>query len=554
MTQKNILFLCLLMATSVGFGAQGAELDSDDPFTQLEDDIPLSIHIGDQPLRTNGCEFATQIVPILDQAGAIEIFKDNLFVRTAPLNHRNTLDLPILYNWLPRTNSWAFNADFFFNQTTRNYFSKTDDNISGSIGFKNSAFVGKFEHVISQILTQMDVAALFMTQFGIDSSFYQKLDIRKIAGLVGNATVSDRRLGFLLEIAENRERWSASVKLPVQYLQRNYWVSFADQKALRDLKLIPEKTGFNVKDAISFAREHLIGDTVGIGDTRITVAYQPSGDESGGTQVGGFVTIPTETVFKRGIVGNGFTNCRPGYIDLCGLLNLAEAPDQLKRELKTSFDNLAHAGIDRVSGIYLENQAGQRKHWGLGLFLDPEIPFGEYIRWRGHLFYEFVLPGNEQRYFARNAVAEDFSNRDFGSINTDTAVDNLKFLNQRLLEMMFPVPMKIAVKPGNIFIFLQELVFKMGTWNLALGTDYWHQGEERRSDVIKIPSLDPLQGYNVAGGLKPAASQLKVLGSLGRSFEKQNYGLNMGLGFDATVQSSGIGKDFTVALSLCVNF
>lgn len=554
MIQKNTFFICLLMATSFCLGAQGAELESDDPFFNLEDDISQSIHVGDQPLRTSGCAFATQIVPILDQAGAIEIFKDNLFVRTAPLNHRNTLDLPILYNWLPKTNSWAFNADFFFNQTTRNNFSKTDDGISGAIGFKDPKFIGKFEHVINQILTQMDVAELFVNQFGIDTSFYQKLDIRKIAGLVGNATVSDRRLGFLFEIAENRERWSASVKVPLQYLQRNYWVSFEDQKALRELKLIPEKTGFNVKDALAFAREHLIADTVGVGDTRITVAYQPNGDEAGGTQVGGFVTIPTETVFKRGIVGNGFLNCRPGYIDLCGLLNLAEAPDQLKRELKTSFDNLAHAGIDRASGMFLENQAGQRKHWGLGLFLDPEIPLSEYVRWRGHLFYEFVLPGNELRYFARNAVAEDFAHRDFGSTDIDTAVDNLKFLNQRMLEMMFPVPMKVTVKPGNIFIFLQELVFKAGTWAFSLGTDYWYQGEERRSDVIKNPTLDPLQGYNAMGGLKPTGSQFKVLGSLGRAFEKQNYGLNLGLGFDTTVLSSGIGKDFTVALSLCVNF
>src|SRR5579872_268119 len=175
--------LSFLLVVTLAFPCVGAKRSVDQDSADIawnDDDFENPVSITEEPIRTNGSCFATQIVPIFDAAGVIEIFKDNLFCNTAPFNSRNVLDLPTLWNPLPATNHWAFTSKIFFNQSNNSFFNQTNDGISGAIKLQNSEFLGKFEHVINKILTEMDVTQLFINQFGIDQSFYQKLDLRNI--------------------------------------------------------------------------------------------------------------------------------------------------------------------------------------------------------------------------------------------------------------------------------------------------------------------------------------------------------------------------------------
>jgi len=261
------------------------------------------------------------------------------------------------------------------------------------------------------------------------------------------------------------------------------------------------------------------------------------------------MTIPTAFALVKGIKGSHFNHyCNRPTIDfqeLCSCLDVS------------SFTNLGYRAIDTLSAIILEEPLGNCRHVGLGGFIDWEQKLSSFIArpWadrfslKNYLSFEYLLPGNETRYFINPADTADYDNRNFQ--DPSQAADNLHFLETELIDTIFPYNFKTRVTPGSVVWWDAQCAYQGDRMGLSTGLDFWAHTKEKLSHIkSSISCHEPA----IDAAHAPLAYQLKVLGSLSYTLTRPSHLWNFGFGADKTCTRAGIGKDYTVSAFLRASF
>jgi hypothetical protein len=531
MFQKKLLIVCGLL-----FGCLNAEM--------LWDDDDFLLDLGDGPVSRT-CSNANLIVPPLFECEVIDILKNDFFLKTSDLNRRSILDEPLFQAAFRQDDRLSISMSFFFDKTDRCYFTSSSSNISSYLALKNSPFVESIENSFETILSS-ECGDFFIDTLGIPRTVFNT-DVAALFALFSGGTVEERRSGFLCEVYKNVGLWNLGLKIPVLWWERNFFLSQPELDAINSAGLISSQQSPN--DALEYQSDHLISDKVGLGDSRLFAAYQFLDKNDATINIGVQVTLPSALPVQKGVIGSEFREClKNPSLDLCDILNLGLNPGALKRRISQDLSNFGNEFIDRLAAILNDTSLGNKGHWGLGIFLEPAFNFNDTLSWRTHLSVEQLLPGCELRFFIKKFNEEEFDSHDYTSSDETIAEDNLRFLNQRIIDMFFPDPKGIEVLPGLIVFCSNYLTYKLSpTYSFMLGLDYWHQ--EQEEFFISNKSNDFME-YNVNKARNPSAQQLKILGAASYKHGNKDNGWILSLKGDTTIFSTGIGKTYTVVGSL----
>lgn len=493
----------------------------DDARTQeLVEQTPIT----QKHVRAECSPFVTITLLLQQFPNLAEILQEDLYCHTNPINTRSLLDLPLFMTRLFHPpHHWYASADIFWNETNRANFTGKSNKISSYLALNNE----KLFQLVPPSCTDKALV-IFPT--------------------LANGRLEERRVGTMLQTGYAWDRFTLRGMAPLYYLERNYQLSQEEKDALM------VQFGETTEDEQErFQKDHLISDKFGLGDVRLYGEFNVVKKATCHLNVGPLVTIPTAFAIIKGIKGSAFKPCchRP-TIDLqktCACL------------LNADFNDLLHLGykaLDTLSAITLEESLGNRRHLGLGGFVDWQHnlssiinrPWTERIQLKNNVSFEYLLPGNETRFFINPADPADYAQRDFHS--EAQAEDNLHFIETELIDTIFPYNFKTRVNPGYVFWWDSQIAYQGNRMGVTTGLDFWLHGKEKLSHIQSCTI--PCNELAIARAHAPLAYQLKVLGELSYTLTRPANQWILGFGADKTFIRTGIGKDYTVNAFLRASF
>ncbi|NBV29345.1 hypothetical protein EBS02_10105, partial [bacterium] len=132
------------------------------------------------------------------------------------------------------------------------------------------------------------------------------------------------------------------------------------------------------------------------------------------------------------------------------------------------------------------------------------------------------------------------------------AAVQMNFLDQNAVSAFFPTATRSLVSPNFEMQFNIGPRFEVGAYLLHLGYNFWHISKDHISKVEPIE--ETLYPLNIPDGIAPAATQQKLFLRLNYNMITPKHTWTLAGCLDQTMGSSGIGKDFNVALELSVDF
>lgn len=537
MTRFKFNFFFLLSLLAIPTRAISMDFDFmselDDLFND-QDFIENGEFIGEETLFTSSATLAEITVhknSCLDSCEALEILTDpsnnidaqillqeNLYLRTHPANSRSLLDLPGFYRHycFPRKN--YFWSQLFYNQTTRQYYTKESTQLKTYIALDNPNLIQKID------------------------DFEPNFDVPTVLGIFSNMRFEERRLGLMGGGQYVWDKWHLRSYAPIVYTEYNFNLTAEEQLMLERAGLEPQD------DPVVFAKQHLIIDKVGLGDTRFEIEYMPVESDCMFFRLGGLFTLPTGVAFAQGLYGTHFDKDMPKPdFSLLEFLNLAfNTPKQDPQAAEAQAEEFLLAAVDRLSTLLLETGMGNNGHVGLGVVADHQICLSDRATLRTKASLEYLIPKTEKRFYIRKKTPAEFLDRDYTSTDPEVCDENLAFLNEQLIQTLFPCMFETRIFPGYIFIWNTGVTYHGKKFDFEMGADLWWQDKEKLGRIKAPESVVETLRTDIA--IKPGAFQAKLFGDL--VYRKQGTKRNWRFGFhlDATFISVGIGKDFTGAL------
>lgn len=499
-----------------------------------------------------GCEFDTQdlidiaVGPFLNLPNFLQF---NVYKFTNPPVIRNLHDLPSLRPWYGCEDSLCVYADLFFNKMAHAYFSKKGSYITDYLSIAtDDAIIGEIEGLIPNI---PDIIPLF-----------------------NNARMEMRRAGMMIGASKSFGNWRLNGAIPLYYLEQNFFLTQKEVDALNASayfgggqpipdSLNAQNAGFAIFNPNTFINRYLVSDKIGLGDIRIYLDYMFAPETPYATRVGGQLTLPNNTVIRRSIIGNSFSKCSPGpglsIGQLAELQCIAELNDptnplilQAKNDLSALAQNYALNFLERLSSTVIENELGQRQA-SYGFLAETFLAITHSTNIC--LFFEWdqFIKGYEDRPVKLVITPSQSLDRDYE--NPALAQDNLTFLQQRTLNILFPPIANLQVKQGDI---IKARAYSQTNWRILqwdIGYDLWLQTKEQVMTCYNcaLPSAQ----LDIQSAQKPAAMQGKLFGHINLQKHPEYYetfGWRIGLAGEATVNNYGIGKDWLVAIDFVADF
>lgn len=455
--------------------------------------------------------------------------KHSLYKRSNSILDRSVHDLPT-FTWTCVDNGCLTLAMLpFYNQTSKMFFTKDSPYISSYTNLTNPELIKDLSAIVTDLLN---------------------IPVGEILPLFSHIKLQERRAGLFLRAGSNYGPWTFQVSWPFMYLERNFFLNNAERERLEESEFLSNlSTGTNKAEAEAFIRPHLVADKLGFGDMRLHALYTPYKSSSDRFTLGGFVTLPTAFSVKEGILGNSF--CKRGGPPPLPLLELLaigfDCEDKKSTEIASFNQAIAFAfGIlDRLTANVAETSLGNNGHVTIGPLLEYAHKFNDCLAITTQANVQYVTPGNEIRSFIPKISPKAFD-RDFN--NPAKAVENLEFIKDVIIARTFLTPLKVKVQPGAIAQVNSYVTYAFDWLTASLGYDFWYQAQE------KFKSIEhPHPSILISPAMNPAGMQHKLFGSLLGSLEHGEDGLlQLGLRWDYTFASQGMGRDFTLAANLAV--
>lgn len=529
------LFVSLTFATAPLYC-----FDFDDPsFDQFLDSEEVASYTSSSPNPQ-------EIIDLLRGAGVINLLQEDFFLRTNLLNTRTIIDSPLFLTpvWCLPCNR-LFGLYLFFNQATDKNFTVSHNTINSYLSIGAGSFTNRLEQVLENIEELLD---LLNIEIGASS-------IIDILSMFENFNIQERQLGFMFAgetYFENCTRFQLLV--PLFWIERNYFVDCEVQKLLQEV-LDPILGTPSPKEQEEFQRDHLISDTLGVGDTRIEVDWLARETCNTQLRAGFLLTLPTSFAIKRGLYGNHFPRQQPRpTLDFQMLFN-----ETISNEVKIKqAQSFGFAILDNLSAMLLTADPGNNAHLGIGPLIYLESCLGNYIKlpWaqcfriKGRYSAEFQFPSTERLFFIEQNNEQAFTSRDFN--DPDQAADNLCFLEQSLTNRLFPFALRATTGPILIVRSTTRTLYEGEKWGGFIGFDTYVKTSQKINNIRRPSHCTSQLCTHIAKS--PWIWQSKVLGGISVRSERANKSIIYSLNGDRTFFNRGLGRDFTLSFNIDINF
>ena len=473
-----------------------------------------------------------------DLVNAQVILQNPLYYRSNPPIRRNVIDFPIFQQFVQRgehRQEFAFKP--FFVQTFKEYFYNTRSNINYYIDMLQNELNAQID-----LLTQIE---------GID---FKGFNLSNVLGLFETIFLEQRRAGFMFEYVRATERWTLSLRLPFLYDEHNLNMPEEDQAAVQNNPFFSDSNF----DEMTFAREHLIADRLGFGDTRINLEYLIVESKKQIFSAGIRATIPTAFAVKKGLYGttfNVYASPPPFnlYNDLL-LPGLSTPPDQNIPLVEQNIQSFGNAVMDRLSTILLESPSGNNHHLGLGIFSHNTMIFTNRLSLSGLASAEILLPATERRFFITYTPQAAYNVFDWNDTSPQSGQiqQKLNFLNEQFINKFFPTGYDVTVFPGFIIQSTSAMTYEGKHIDFTVGTDLWWTSREKFLS-IKAPENIKKTILNPYTAKKGYGYQSMFWFSLEKKV-KPGSTWRLGLRAQATANSFGVGQDWGACILIQKQF
>lgn len=495
----------------------------------------LEWHEGIRPAQALSPQEALNLLTCSGQLVDVELqnrLQQNFYIVTNPINKRSILDEPqflIHLSCFPQPpHTWQFNCWVFYNQTTKGNYTKNSTAIISYLNVLNPILFGGFDDLLQALGVPFDIPS---TQ-----------------DLFGLVKLQERRAGGMFDFYKESNRWNFEWKIPLFYMERNFFVTEAEKRRFEALFQIEADGSFN---------EHVISDQVGIGDSRINIGYLAVDKEWLGLNVGFLATLPTGFAFKKGLLGSDFAqNSVIPKFDLYQIVQLAFDDPEAAQAMGVDF--LMATGR-KLSANLLQTGIGDDGHIGIGGFFEKHMPLTNRFTFktRGELEYRF--PTSEKRFFITKKFPQQFQELEPFCVeppdeaNQEQAVQKLTFLNDQLIATFIPRVFSVSIYPGFLFKWQSALAGFFGdTWQFGGGFDIWWQSQEKFGRIKANPT--EIANIQIDLARRSMAFQNKLFGYIHYQGHTTKRAWSWTLYGDYTVLSTGIGKDFNLSFQISVDY
>lgn len=481
------------------------------------------------------------IMVILNALGIPQVLQEPLFLHTNILNKRSLLDQPIFEPDRPEfPGKWVVGLNAFARKTTRSNFTRTSDRLDSWLALAQDSLISKLERAIERANVLSP---------GID------IDVDKIFSLFRNMTVEERQVGFMIHGMKRWRNVTLRIMAPLFYQESNFSLTKKEQdevgKELGVLEPEEEKR---------FRKAHFISDKIGFGDTRLEVDGTVINRPSYKLRLGGLATVPTAFTWGGGFLGSSFA--KPSTLptfELEPIFDALESPStEAEREAILILRDFLLDAFDRVAADLIDVPLGNRGHLGLGVYARSKIPFSAFfdtwfaqrLKFAGRTSIELFAPAREKRFYINRINEQDFAEHNFEDF--DMAAENVQFLKEQAISRLFLRAFDTKVVPGVIFRWNGGVYYKGDIFGFNLGLDYWLQNKARISSISV--SQKTLHEIDVPKAKQPVAQQSKIFGAFLFKIKADRCTYFFSINADASLNTKGLGQDYSVALNFESSF
>lgn len=205
---------------------------------------------------------------------------------------------------------------------------------------------------------------------------------------------------------------------------------------------------------------------------------------------------------------------------------------------------------------------GNDGHFGVGFVARTSMPLSTFFKyeWASHISWQWrgsfeYLAGKEvKRMFIKFPDITEFQKRNFATTDEVLAYEYVTFLEQQLSDQFFPPFLETMVQPGFIIRSMNSFSSMRSWFGWTLGSDFWLQTKESFAINNIDASSSTLNVLRVATAKQSYGYQWKLFGSLSARWTRAKQDLVFSLDIDSTLSDYGIGKDWTVGLSIESHF
>lgn len=489
----------------------------------------LDTNITTATQNSSSCATPEEIIELLLRINAPTILQRNIYNLTNPINVRDVIYSPILGQKEPLSNCLSISLDLFYSTIPRAFFTKKSDSIAKYINLDQPELINQLEDINRQ---------------------FRLLDIPEVLSVLRNTKLEERKGGLMIGVHWDNAPWYLSVKAPIYYIEHNFRPN--DEQIRRLQEQAPADPAFQ-ESAEDFAHQHLVSDRVGLGDTLLQAAYTVIDSPRETLLLGLEATLPTAATFRAGLIGGTFKKqcCRPDFsLERLFDLFLCKPERQDLAKVQSLGADFLIGALDQLTANLADTPLGNGGHVGIGPLINYQLRCTRCIDFNLYSAFEYLTPATHARYFIQEKDPAAF-NRNFDDPNR--AQENLNFLNEQLINTLYPFIIPVKVRPGTILTIRPSVTITCKRFTFNGGYDFWRQGREKLLE-FKAPNI-LVRTLKINNGIKPAAAQHKLFGALWVPvYCTDTYDLLFSIKADVTLASSGIGKEFTGALGIEFNF
>ena len=420
----------------------------------------------------------------------------------------------------------------FLNYATKKNFTKTSQELGSYFLLGNPAKVAALDYIDSLEVLPQKVAD----------------KLAKSLALFDPATIVERRLGGIFESSINFGKWNMIVQLPILYVERNLFLTPVQKAAISISSIgnMLETDGVSEND---FVYQHIVMDQVGLGDFKIKATYQAHSSEIFSIDLGGFMIVPTATPFAQGIAGVWFpANNDRAYLDLTTI-----DPENITDQNKDDIANFFLAAVDKLSSDVLNCPLGNNGHPVFAPSINFDWYFTQNWQFSNDFSLQVALPSTEQRFYQLTQTSTQFLSDYNAAYNAGSDVF-AAYVNTQIQNMFFPFVFSTIVYPGVVFNSTNQFGCHLETTDIYFGGNFWYQGAEQLKLLNNAYNNGQDFSYDYPGAAAASAAQEKLFARINYNFESHKADWSLSGYGDITVWNSGIGNDFTLALSVDCRF
>lgn len=445
-------------------------------------------------------------IPLLSALDMQDLLRTPLYLRTNPIMRVPLLDLPMFQAFIKYKPGDKVEVFPFYSQTYNEHFYKNKDTINYYIALQDPA-----------LITAINQAEQFIS----DATGQPPINIPGLLPLFHNLKTQERRTGFMTQFIKNFNDWSFLIRVPVYYQEHNLYLTPAEVAAINNNPFFEQSAG---EDYMQFARQHLICDSLGLGDTRLMFEFFVYDHPTYQWGCGFRVTLPTGFAFKKGLYGSAFPKHAPTpNLDLSDIINTdLLTTGQLSEEQQQEIFDFGTSVLNQLSTMLLNEPMGNGHHVGLGVFSHSHMRFSSWISLGSLTQIELLMPCGASRFFYLGPNMDAYNNFDWADTSVQ-ANEKLKYLNNQLKKKFFPPLYSCVVFPGLILQNTTALLFEGEFWNKIIGSDLWFHTKEQVFNIQVPPQDAPL--LDVKKSTMGGGYQAKLWGSIERNPKKESYWL-----------------------------